>query len=127
MLMDQAAGRREPSPVTPPGRREQRHAAGYNAVARLAAGRVEAFAAVADYLRGRGPVHPRHRRASTSTNGLAVLEDFGDDLFARLIEAGEPTRPRCTSPPSRRWRALHCRAAARRHDRPRRRLAAADL
>lgn len=67
---------------------DQRAALGYNASARLAAGRVDAFVAVAGYLRGRGFSAPSVLAADV-TLGLAVLEDLGDDLFARRIAAGE--------------------------------------
>ena len=86
MLMDQAASAESP-PCDPSWTPEQRHAAGWNAVARLSAGRVEAFAAVAAHLRSVGLSAPR-MPALDAPAGLAVLEDFGDAMFARVIEAG---------------------------------------
>jgi aminoglycoside/choline kinase family phosphotransferase len=70
---------------------EQRIAAGWNASARLAAGRVDAFAATAAYLRSLGLSAP-DVLALDAPAGLAVIEDFGDGVFARLIEHGEDER-----------------------------------
>ncbi|WGM45799.1 N-acetylmuramate/N-acetylglucosamine kinase [Brevundimonas sp. NIBR10] len=91
MLMDQAASAESP-PCDPSWTPEQRHAAGWNAVARLSAGRVEAFAAVAAHLRSVGLSAP-DIPALNAPAGLAVLEDFGDALFARVIEAGQDETP----------------------------------
>ena len=91
MLMDQAASAESP-PADPSWTREQRLAAGWNATARLSAGRIEAFAAVAAHLRSLGLSAPEIV-AVDAPGGLAVLEDFGDDLFARVIEAGEKEEP----------------------------------
>lgn len=91
MLMDQAASAESP-PADPSWTPEQRVASGWNAVARLSAGRIEAFAAVADHLRGLGLSAPEIV-AVDAPAGLAVLEDFGDALFARVIEAGEAEEP----------------------------------
>jgi aminoglycoside/choline kinase family phosphotransferase len=65
---------------------------GYNALARLAAGRVEAFLACAAYLKSRGLSAP-DIVAADAPAGLAVLEDLGDDLYARLIEEGTDEAP----------------------------------
>ena len=91
MLMDQPPAA-ESLPCDPAWSPEQRHAHGWNAVARLSAGRIEAFAAVADHLRSLGLAAPEVM-ALDAPNGLAVLEDFGDDLFARVIEAGADETP----------------------------------
>lgn len=91
MLMDQAASAESP-PADPAWTPEQRRASGWNATARLSAGRIEAFAAVAAHLRSLGLSAPEIVAVDASA-GLAVLEDFGDDLFARVIEAGEPEEP----------------------------------
>ncbi|MCS6626248.1 phosphotransferase [Roseibacterium beibuensis] len=91
MLMDQAAAA-ESQTCDPSWSPRQRHAAGWNAVARLSAGRIEAFAAVAAHLKSLGLSAPAFI-ALDAAAGLAVLEDFGDDLFARVIEAGEPEEP----------------------------------
>ncbi len=77
----------------PPGATEaERAILGYNASARLAAGRVDAFVATAGYLRDRGLSAPQVLAAAPD-QGLAVLEDLGDDLYARLIEAGAAEAP----------------------------------
>jgi aminoglycoside/choline kinase family phosphotransferase len=91
ILMD-APPSSESRPCPPDATPEARAAAGYNALARLAACRVDAFAAVADYLRGRGLSAPRILALDVAA-GLAVVEDLGADLFARRIEAGEPPEP----------------------------------
>jgi N-acetylmuramate 1-kinase len=82
----------ETAPCPPEATPEQRIALGYNARARLAAGRVEAFVACAAYLRGQGLSAPEVV-ASDPAAGLAVLEDLGDDLYARLIERGADETP----------------------------------
>lgn len=91
MLMDQAPAA-ESQPADPSWSPERRHAEGWNAIARLSAGRIEAFAAVAAHLRSLGLSAPEIV-ALDAPNGLAVLEDFGDALFARVIEDGEPEAP----------------------------------
>ena len=77
----------ESTPCPPDASPAQRMVAGYNASARLAAGRIEAFVACAGFLRERGLSAPRIL-ASDPAEGLAVLEDLGDDLYARLIASG---------------------------------------
>ena len=91
MLMDQAPAAESP-PADPAWTPQQRHAAGWNAVARLSAGRIEAFAAVAAHLKSLGLSAPEIP-ALDAPNGLAVLEDFGDALFARVIEDGADETP----------------------------------
>lgn len=91
MLMDQPPAA-ESRPCDPSWSPERRRAEGWNAVARLSAGRIEAFAAVAAHLRALGLSAPEIVAVDAAA-GLAVLEDFGDDLFARVIEAGEPEEP----------------------------------
>lgn len=91
MLMDQAPAAESP-PADPAWTPQQRHAAGWNAVARLSAGRIEAFAAVAAHLKSLGLSAPEIP-ALDAANGLAVLEDFGDALFARVIEDGADETP----------------------------------
>ena len=86
ILMDQPPAV-ETQPCPPDATPAQRIAAGYNACARLAAGSIEAFVACAGYLRSRGLSAPRIVDADPAS-GLAVLEDLGDDLYARLIEGG---------------------------------------
>lgn len=91
MLMDQPPAA-ESRPCDPSWTPEQRHAHGWNAVARLSAGRIEAFAAVAAHLKALGLSAPEIV-AVDAPNGLAVIEDFGDALFARVIEAGADPSP----------------------------------
>ena len=91
MLMDQP-----PALETQPcGRFEtvaERQASGYNAMARLAAGRIEAFVAAAAYLRAQGLSAPQIYELDAK-NGLLILEDLGDDLFAALIGKGQDETP----------------------------------
>ena len=82
----------ETAPCPPDATPAQRAALGYNALARLAAGRVDAFVACAGWLRAQGLSAPRVLAADPGA-GLAVLEDLGDDLYARLIEAGADETP----------------------------------
>lgn len=91
MLMDQAPALESP-PCDPVWTPDERRAHGWNATARLSAGRIEAFAAVADHLRSVGLSAPEVV-ALDAANGLAVLEDLGDDLYARVIERGADERP----------------------------------
>jgi aminoglycoside/choline kinase family phosphotransferase len=82
----------ETAPCPPGATAAERAAAGYNALARLAAGRVDAFVATAGWLREQGLSAPKII-AHDAANGLAVLEDLGDDLYARLIEQGQDEGP----------------------------------
>jgi N-acetylmuramate 1-kinase len=91
IFMDQPPAA-ETQPCPPQATAEERAALGYNALARLAAGRVEAFVACAGYLRGLGLSAPKVICAEPAA-GFAVLEDLGDDLFARLTEAGADEAP----------------------------------
>lgn len=91
IFMDQPPAA-ESAPCPPEATPQERLAAGYNASARLAAGRVEAFIAAAGYLRSRGLSAPQVLH-SDAAEGLAVLEDLGDDLYARLIERGTEEEP----------------------------------
>jgi aminoglycoside/choline kinase family phosphotransferase len=86
MFMD-APPAAESQPCPPDADEATRIRCGYNAMARLAAGRVDAFAAAAGYLRSRGLSAPRID-ALDAEQGLAVTEDLGDGLYARLIETG---------------------------------------
>lgn len=90
MLMD-APPSAESCPCPPDASPEERRAAGYNALARLAAGRVDAFAAASDFLRSRGLSAPEVL-ALDAENGLAVVEDLGDGLFVHLIAKGADER-----------------------------------
>jgi len=91
MLMDQPPSA-ESQPCAPDWDEASRRQAGWNASARLSAGRVEAFAAVAGHLRGQGLSAPEIV-ALDAPAGLAVLEDFGKGVFADLIAAGEAPEP----------------------------------
>jgi aminoglycoside/choline kinase family phosphotransferase len=87
MLMD--APPSVESPVCDPAWTEaDRLKAGWNAMARLAAGRVDAFAATAAFLREQGLSAPAIE-ALDAGQGLAVIEDFGEGVFARLMEQGQ--------------------------------------
>ena len=91
IFMDQPPNA-ETAPCPPGATPQQRAEAGYNALARLAAGRVDAFVAVAEWLRAQGLSAPAVL-AHDAAQGLAVLEDLGDDLFAVLIEDGQDEAP----------------------------------
>jgi aminoglycoside/choline kinase family phosphotransferase len=91
VLMDQPP-LAESEPAGPHATPEERGRLGYNALARLAAGRVDAFVAIAAYLRARGLSAPEVL-AFDAPRGLAVLEDLGDGLFARLIAEGAEPLP----------------------------------
>jgi aminoglycoside/choline kinase family phosphotransferase len=82
----------ETAPCPPDASPAERAALGYNALARLAAGRVDAFVACAGWLNAQGLSAPKVLAADPAA-GLAVLEDLGDDLYARLIEAGTDETP----------------------------------
>jgi aminoglycoside/choline kinase family phosphotransferase len=60
---------------------------GWNAAARLAASRVEAFVAIAAYLEDLGLAPPKVYGADCDA-GYAVIEDLGDDLYASIIASG---------------------------------------
>lgn len=87
IFMDQPPAA-ESAPCPPDATAEERRAAGYNALARLAAGRVDAFVAVAGWLRAQGLSAPEIE-AHDAVQGLAVLEDLGDNLFAQRVAAGD--------------------------------------
>jgi aminoglycoside/choline kinase family phosphotransferase len=91
VLMDQPPSA-ESEPAGPQASAEERRRLGYNALARLAAGRVDAFVAIAAYLRGRGLSAP-DVLAFDAARGLAVIEDLGDGLFASLIAGGTAPLP----------------------------------
>lgn len=86
MLMNQPRSV-ETAPCPPEADAEARARLGYNALARLAAGRVDAFVACARHLKSRGLSAPEIYAAEPDA-GLAILEDLGDGLYARLIEDG---------------------------------------
>jgi len=86
ILMDQPPSA-ETSPCPPDATPEQRKALGYNAMYRLAAGRVDAFVACATWLSDQGLSAPKII-AEDAEAGLAVLEDLGDDLYPPVIDHG---------------------------------------
>jgi aminoglycoside/choline kinase family phosphotransferase len=91
MLMNQPRSV-ETAPCPPEAGADERVKLGYNALARLAAGRVDAFVACARYLVSRGLSAPEIFYAEPEA-GLAILEDLGDGLYARLIEDGAAEGP----------------------------------
>lgn len=91
MLMDQPPAV-ETLPCLPHQTPDERRASGYNAMARLAAGRIEAFVSAATYLRDQGLSAPEIV-ALDAANGLLISEDLGDGLFARLIADGQDEVP----------------------------------
>jgi aminoglycoside/choline kinase family phosphotransferase len=91
MLMD-APPAAESAPCGADATAQERRAAGYNALARLSACRVDAFAATAGWLRAQGLSAPEVVALDVD-DGLAVLEDLGEDLYARLIETGTSPAP----------------------------------
>ncbi len=91
IFMDQPPAA-EAAPCPPDSTPDQRRAAGYNAMARLAAGSVDAFVACAGWLKDQGLSAPTIL-AADPTAGLAVLEDLGDGLYAALIADGADEEP----------------------------------
>ena len=91
ILMDQPPAV-ETQPCPPGASEAERAALGFNALYRLAAGRVDAFVASAAYLRGLGLSAPEVVAADPAA-GLALLEDLGDDLYATVIAAGGDEAP----------------------------------
>jgi aminoglycoside/choline kinase family phosphotransferase len=91
ILMDQPPAL-ETQPCPPDATEAERAGLGFNALYRLAAGRVDAFIACAAHLRGLGLSAPEVVAADPAA-GLAVLEDLGDDLYAVAIAAGTDEAP----------------------------------
>ena len=75
LLMD--APRVEDDPCPPDADRSLREKMGWNAMTRLAASRVEAFALIAGHLRGLGLAAPEVY-AFDPGHGFALIEDFGE-------------------------------------------------
>ncbi|MET0183003.1 MAG: phosphotransferase [Caulobacterales bacterium] len=86
ILMD-AAPSSESGPCPPGATPAERRTLGWNATARLAASRVEAFATVDAHFRNLGLSAPEIYGLDIP-NGFAVLEDLGDNLFAHAILNG---------------------------------------
>lgn len=91
VLMD-APPSAESGPCPPGATVAERRTMGWNAIARLAASRVEAFGAVANYLTSIGLAAPEIY-GMDSAAGYAVLEDLGDDLYANVIGNGADEIP----------------------------------
>ena len=87
ILMD-APPAAESATAGPDASPQERIARGYNAMARLAGGRTDAFAAVAGWLRAQGLSAPAVVEVDAAA-GFAVLEDLGDRLFVHRLAAGE--------------------------------------
>ena len=87
ILMD-APPAAESATAGPDASPQERIARGYNAMARLAGGRTDAFAAVAGWLRVQGLSAPAVVEVDAAA-GFAVLEDLGDRLFVHRLAAGE--------------------------------------
>ena len=82
----------ETKPCPPLASDAERAALGFNALYRLAAGKVEAFVACAAYLRDLGLSAPAIV-AADPVAGFAVMEDLGDGLYAGLIAGGADETP----------------------------------
>ena len=65
----------------------ERHKLGWNALSRLAGSRVEAFVAISQFLGSNGFSAPQVL-ACDIEQGLAVIEDLGDDLYANILVDG---------------------------------------
>lgn len=91
ILMNQPQ-RAETAACPPDATDDERAQLGYNALARLAAGRVDAFVSCARFITDAGLSAP-HVLAADAPAGLAILEDLGDGLYARLIEQGMDEAP----------------------------------
>ena len=83
ILMDAPGGAEAPA-CPPEADRAQREQLGYNAMARLAGPNTAAFAAISQALTQRGFSAPRIFEADLDS-GFLLIEDLGDDLFARII------------------------------------------
>lgn len=80
-----AEGAACPPEATPVDRRRL----GYNAMARLAGPNLNAFVALSEAARSAGLSAPEIYAADPAT-GFAIIEDLGDDLYARAIPKGAP-------------------------------------
>jgi aminoglycoside/choline kinase family phosphotransferase len=86
MLMDQRQA--DEAPAAPlHATAEERHALGYNAVARLAGGDCARFVAVAEYLRERDLSAPEIYDADAA-EGFVLMEDLGDTLYTDVLDRG---------------------------------------
>ncbi len=90
ILMD-APPSSESAPCGPDASEYDRIIAGWNARTRLAACRVDAFVGVAEHLRALDLSAPTII-AYDVEQGFAIIEDLGNGVFAREIEAGQDER-----------------------------------
>jgi hypothetical protein len=86
LLLDQPQAAETP-PAPAGASPEERRALGYNAVARLAGADCARFVAVANYLRAQGLSAPEIL-AADAEEGLVLIEDLGDALYADVLAAG---------------------------------------
>ena len=77
----------ETAPCPPDADEATRMTLGYNAQARLAGPNLQAFISMAEALRGSGLSAPRVLAADCAL-GLALIEDLGDGLYARVLADG---------------------------------------
>jgi hypothetical protein len=91
ILMD-APPQAESAPCPPQASATERANLGYNAEARLAAGRVDAFITISAKLSAMGLSAPETYAYDVDA-GLAVIEDFGDGLYFDLLSAGAEPGP----------------------------------
>jgi len=91
LLMD-APPKAESAACPPDADEAMRQKLGYNAVARLAGPDSRRFAAFSQALAARGLAPPDILDADYD-QGLLVLEDLGDDLYARAMAGGTPELP----------------------------------
>jgi aminoglycoside/choline kinase family phosphotransferase len=91
-ILMNAPPRAESAPCPPGASPEARAALGYNALARLAASRVEAFAALAAHLRALGLSAPEIYALDVDA-GFCILEDMGDGLYWSLLGEGADPAP----------------------------------
>jgi N-acetylmuramate 1-kinase len=91
-ILMNAPPRAETAPCPPGADPAARAQLGYNAQARLAAGRIEAFLGVAQWLRGHDLAAPEILAADAQA-GLAVIEDFGDGQYWALLQTEAPAAP----------------------------------
>lgn len=105
LLMD--APRVESEPCPPDADPATRARLGWNAMTRLAASRVEAFASISHHLRSLGLSAPKIHHFDAA-NGFALIEDFGDGReFARLIERGAEDETRLYRAAAERLATVH--------------------
>lgn len=91
VLMDAPPAAEAPS-CPPQASVGERQTLGYNALARLAGPNPAAFAGLARELRARGFSAPEIYDADLDA-GFLLLEDLGDNLYARAIDAGADPEP----------------------------------